>query len=77
MRWRAYLDGHELDLNSFGTFDIALSGLYIRCWNVALKNPPLREYTLRVVFDIQQDLKENDTTYRVGTYDLTFHVKLV
>lgn len=77
MRWSAYLDGHEIDLKSFGTFDLALSDLYVRGWNVALKDPPLRDYTIRVVQEIQQDLKENDTTYPAGTYDMTFHVKLV
>lgn len=77
MRWTAYLDGHELDLKSFGTFDLALSDLYVRGWNVALKDPPVRDYTLRTILEIQQDLKENDTIYPAGTYDTTFHIKLV
>lgn len=76
MRWTTYLDDHELDLNSFGTFDLDFGGLAARCWNVALKNPPLRDYTIHVIQEIQQDVKEGATTYAVGAYDMTFHVKL-
>lgn len=77
MRWTGYLDGKELDLASFGAFDIQVGGFVMRGWNVALKDPPLREYTIRSVQVIDRDLRDKTGIYAAGTYDFTFHVTVV
>lgn len=77
MKWRAYLDGQEIDLKSFGTFDSTVGNYFIRSWNVAIKDTTPREYTLRTVFEVQQALTESDPVYPVGSYDITNHITVV
>ncbi len=77
MKWTAYLDGQEIDLKSFGTYDGTIGDYVIRSWNVAIKDTTPREYTLRVIYELQQPATEGDTVYPPGAYDVTNHITVV
>ncbi|HMQ29988.1 MAG TPA: hypothetical protein PKD53_04635 [Chloroflexaceae bacterium] len=71
LSWRAYLDGQEIDLPAFGTFDINITGSdhRLRGWNVAIAQPVPRLYTLRMVAEVAEGGQQ-----KAGVYDLTYKI---
>ena len=44
--WSMTFDGYNVDLNSFGTFDMDLPGKRARAWNVCISNPAPGRHTV-------------------------------
>lgn len=50
MTWELIIDGHPVDLTTFGTVDLDW-GKQFRFWNVVLENPTRGEHTIRYIFN--------------------------
>jgi hypothetical protein len=83
MAWELYLDGQQVDLDAFGTYDDDLpqTGLpghdpdeevmtKLRSWDVVLVNPTLGAHTLRSVLTVSQALDDGFHVTDAGTYEL-------
>lgn len=81
-KWVMELDGKAIDLESFGYF----SGVQLptpdgnhalSAWKVAIDKPTAGEHTLRWQYTIDRDIFDGFVNCPKGTYDLTYHFKLV
>jgi hypothetical protein len=83
MTWELYLDGRQVDLNAFGTFDADLpqTGLpghdpneevitKLRSWDVVPVNPTAGAHTLRSVLHLSQQVDDGFHVVEAGTYEL-------
>jgi hypothetical protein len=83
MAWELYLDGQQVDLNVFGTFDADLpqTGLpghdpneevitKLRSWDVVVENPTAGAHTLRSVLHVSQQVDDGFHVTEAGTYEL-------
>ena len=83
MTWELYLDGQQVDLNAFGTYDADLpqKGLpghdpneevitKLRSWDVVLGNPTAGAHTLRSVLHLSQQVDDGFHVTEAGTYEL-------
>jgi hypothetical protein len=83
MAWELYLDGQQVDLEAFGTYDADLpqTGLpghdadeevitKLRSWDVVLVNPTLGAHTLRSVLTVSQAVDDGFHVTEAGTYKL-------
>lgn len=83
MTWELYLDGQQVDLNAFGTFDADLpqTGLpghdaneevitKLRSWDVVVGNPTAGAHTLRSVLHLSQQVNDGFHVTEAGTYEL-------
>jgi hypothetical protein len=83
MSWELYLDGQQVDLAAFGTYDDDLpqTGLpghaadeevitKLRSWDVVLVNPTAGAHVLRSVLTVSQDIDDGFHVTSAGTYDL-------
>jgi hypothetical protein len=83
MTWELYLDGRQVDLNAFGTFDADLpqTGLpghdpneevitKLRSWDVVVENPTAGAHTLRSVLHLSQQVDDGFHVTEAGTYEL-------
>lgn len=83
MSWELYLDGQQVDLGAFGTYDDDLpqTGLpghaageevitKLRSYDVVLVNPTLGAHTLRSVMVASQEIDDGFHTMAAGTYEL-------
>jgi len=82
-RWEMYLDGQQVDLDAFGTYDEDLpqTGLpghdpgaevitKLRSWDVVLVNPTAGAHTLRSVARFEEPMNSGFLTFEPGTYEL-------
>jgi hypothetical protein len=83
MTWELYLDGRQVDLNAFGTYDADMpqTGLpghdpneevitKLRSWDVVLGNPTAGAHTLRSVLHLSQQVDDGFHVTEAGTYEL-------
>jgi len=83
MTWELYLDGRQVDLPAFGTFDADLpqKGLpghaadeevitKLRSWDVVLVNPTAGAHILRSVLHASQEVDDGFHKTPAGTYEL-------
>lgn len=73
MSWQLYVDGQQVDLKAFGTVEDPGEGdqaLKSRSWDLALANPT-GQHTIRVIFQLHNDIFDGQTTYSAGTYEST------
>ncbi len=83
MTWELYLDGQQVDLNAFGTYDADLpqTGLpghdaneevitKLRSWDVVVGNPTAGAHTLRSVLHLSQQVNDGFHVTEAGTYEL-------
>jgi hypothetical protein len=83
MTWELYLDGQQVDLDAFGTYDADLpqTGLpghdadeevitKLRSWDVVLVNPTAGAHTLRSVLHVSQEMDDGFHATPAGTYEL-------
>jgi hypothetical protein len=83
MTWELYLDGRQVDLNAFGSYDADLpqTGLpghgpneevitKLRSWDVVLGNPTAGAHTLRSVLHVSQQVDDGFHVTEAGTYEL-------
>jgi hypothetical protein len=83
MTWELYLDGRQVDLNAFGTYDADMpqTGLpghdpneevitKLRTWDVVLGNPTAGAHTLRSVLHLSQQVDDGFHVTEAGTYEL-------
>jgi len=83
MTWELYLDGQQVDLNAFGTYDADLpqTGLpghdpneevitKLRSWDVVVENPTAGAHTLRSVLHVSQQVDDGFHVTEAGTYEL-------
>lgn len=83
MTWELYLDGQQVDLNAFGTFDADLpqTGLpghdaneevitKLRSWDVVLEQPTPGAHTLRSVLHLAQTVDDGFHVTEASTYEL-------
>jgi len=83
MTWELYLDGQQVDLNAFGTYDADMpqTGLpghdpneevitKLRSWDVVLGNPTAGAHTLRSVLHVSQQVDDGFHVTEAGTYEL-------
>ncbi len=83
MTWELYLDGQQVDLDAFGTYDADMpqTGLpgrdpgeevitKLRSWDVVLVNPTAGAHTLRSVLTLSQALDDGFHVTEAGTYEL-------
>jgi hypothetical protein len=83
MQWELYLDGQQLDLTAFGSYDADLpqKGLpgqdpnkeiitKLRSWDVVLTNLKLSAHTLKSVVRISQDVNDGFGSAKAGVYEL-------
>ena len=83
MTWELYLDGQQVDLNAFGTYDADLpqTGLpghdpneevitKLRSWDVVVGNPTAGAHTLRSVLHVSQQVDDGFHVTEAGTYEL-------
>jgi len=81
--WELYLDGQQIDLDAFGTSDVAfpMTGLpgrdpneevvvHLRGWDVVLLNPTVGAHTLRVVARFDEQMNNGFLTFEPGTYEV-------
>jgi LPXTG-motif cell wall-anchored protein len=82
--WELYLDGQQVDLDAFGTFDADLPLgpgqpgydpnqeviAKLRSWDVVLVGPTAGAHTLRSVVHFSQDADDGFHTMAAGTYEL-------
>ena len=86
MIWEPYLDGRQVDLNAFGTFDTDLpqTGLpghaadekvitKLRSWDVVLGNPTAGAHTLCRVLRLGQQVNDGFHVADAGMYVLVVH----
>jgi hypothetical protein len=83
MTWELYLDGRQVDLDAFGSFDADLpqTGLpdrdpneevitKLRSWDVVVGNPTTGAHTLRSVLHLSQQVDDGFHVTEAGTYEL-------
>lgn len=83
MTWELYLDGQQIDLAAFGTYDDDLpqTGLpghdpdeevvtKLRTYDVVLVNPTLGEHALRSVLTVSEETTNGFYPIAAGTYEL-------
>jgi hypothetical protein len=83
MAWELYLDGEQIDLDAFGTYDADLpqTGLpghdadeevitKLRSWDVVLVKPTPGAHTLRSVLHVSQQVDDGFHVTEDGTYEL-------
>jgi hypothetical protein len=83
MTWELYLDGQQVDLDAFGSYDADLpqTGLpgrdpneevitKLRSWDVVVGNPTAGAHTLRSVLHLSQQVNDGFHVTEAGTYDL-------
>lgn len=83
MNWELYLDGQQVDLDAFGTYDgdLPQTGLpghdpdeevitKLRSWDVVLVNPTAGGHTLRSVVHVSQTVDDGFHATEAGTYEL-------
>ncbi|NIO68115.1 MAG: hypothetical protein GTN71_03420 [Anaerolineae bacterium] len=83
MTWELYLDGRQVELNAFGTYDADMpqTGLpghdpneevitKLRSWDVVVGNPTAGAHTLRSVLHLSQQVDDGFHVTEAGTYDL-------
>jgi hypothetical protein len=90
MAWELYLDGQQVDLEAFGTYDgdLPQTGLpgydpgdevitKLRSWDVVLGNPTVGAHTLRSVLHVSEQIDDGFHVTEAGTYELvaTFTVE--
>jgi hypothetical protein len=83
MTWELYLDGQQVDLNAFGTYDADMpqTGLpghdpneevitKLRSWDVVLGSATAGAHTLRSVLHVSQQVDDGFHVTEAGTYEL-------
>jgi len=60
--WDATIDGHAIDLPSFGTFDMDWEGVNLRVWNVCITNPALGKHTVEYKFFLEKGERPGNHT---------------
>jgi hypothetical protein len=83
LTWELYLDGNQVDLDSFGYFDQDLPWtgvpgrnpdeeviVKLRSWDVAVRNPAQGEHTLRSVLHLSEQVDDGYAVYDPGTFEL-------
>lgn len=82
--WELYLDGQQVNLDAFGTYDADLPLApgqigydpneeviaKLRSWDVVLVGPTAGAHTLRSVVHVSQDVDNGFHTMAAGTYEL-------
>ncbi len=64
-KWEMTFDGHKVDLEPFGTFDMELGGQKVRAWNVYIVNPAPGKHEVRYDFNIENTMER-------GNHNTTF-----
>ncbi len=74
LTWELYIDGQQVDLDAFGTYDIDLQlrGDFtkLRSWDVMLKPLTPGMHTLRSVIRLNQQITDGVTNLEAGTYEM-------
>ena len=73
MEWEMYIDGHEIDLESFGWFEresaVGGENTKERIWLVTLTNPSPGEHSMRFIWTSTTAIDDGFNIYRPGTYE--------
>jgi len=60
--WNMTFDGYNVNLSSFGTFDMDLEGQKARTWNVCISNPPVGKHTVVYLYSFENGSRPGNHT---------------
>ena len=62
-QWEVSLDGHQIDLPAFGTFDFDKEDKKARTWNVCLSNLSPGKHDMKVHFYLENSIERGNHDY--------------
>lgn len=60
--WKLTIDGQEIDLDAFGTFDLTVDGQKSRIWNVCLYNPTVGTHSVQYEYSLKSGSRPGNHT---------------
>jgi alpha-amylase len=81
LTWELYVDGHSVNLDAFGTFDVDVyteDGTPItgRMWNLKLVNATAGGHTLRYLYRVNQEVDDGFSVIKPGTWESVLNLTL-